>query len=149
MTDTSEYKQHVVRPLRPRILWTIVKAAGLVPMTVSFVIFFILAAVLIDAFEPGINSLGDAAWFLYVVIITIGLGDYTCVTVAGRLVTVALSLYSVFFLALITGTVVSYCSERLKAERNESIAAFIDKLRRLPELSHEELVDLSEQIKRL
>jgi voltage-gated potassium channel len=62
--------------------------------------------------------------------------------------TVVLSLYSIFFLALITGAVVTACSERLQEQRNGSIAQFLDRLERLPELSKEELTELSEQVKR-
>lgn len=139
----------VVAPMRPRILLTVVRASGLLPMTVSFGVLFLMCATIVTGVEPGIASLGDAAWFLFTVVTTIGLGDYTCTTLVGRVVTVVLSVYSVFFLALITGAVVSYCSERIKAQRDESIAAFVDKLRRLPELSHEELVELSERISKM
>lgn len=64
-----------------------------------------------------------------------------------RAAAIVLSLYSVFFVALITSVVVSYCSELIKLRRDESIARFIDELERLPELSHEELVELSEKVK--
>ena len=86
---------------------------------------------------------------MFQVVTTIGLGDYTCVSVAGRICAILLSVYSVFYLALITGAVVSYCQERLKAHQNESAAHFIDQLEHLPELSHEELVDLSKKVKRI
>ena len=85
---------------------------------------------------------------MFQVVTTIGLGDYTCVSVVGRVVAIVLSVYSVFFLALITGAVVSYCQERMRAQRNESVAKFIDQLEHLPERSHEELVALSEKVKK-
>ena len=62
---------------------------------------------------------------------------------------IVLSVYSVFFLALITGVVVSYCSERMAARRDESVAQFIDQLEHLPELSRDELAELSEKVKRI
>lgn len=139
----------VVRPLKPRIFWTIVRVAGLMPMTAGFAALFILCAVIVAAVEQSFTGIADAAWYLFTVVTTIGFGDYTCSTVIGRLATVALSTYSIFFIALLTAAVVSYCSERLRLRRNESVAAFLDKLERLPEMSHEELVELSEQIKRL
>lgn len=135
--------------LRPRVLWSVIKAAGLVPATVSFAITFVICACVVSAVEPGVGGLANAAWFLFTVVTTIGLGDYTCVTVVGRLTTVVLSIYSVFFLALITGAVVSYCNEIMKAKRNESVAQFLHELEHLPELSHDELVQLSNRVKRL
>ncbi len=147
--ETERERRKPVRILRPRIVWTIVRTSGLLPVTVSFIAVFIIVSVIVAKVEPAIPTIADAAWFLYTVIITIGLGDYTCVTTVGRLAAIVLSLYSVFYLALITGTVVSYCNERMKLEHDESVAAFIDQLERLPELSHEELVDVSERIKHL
>lgn len=150
MADPHSQKQEKApHLLRPHILWTVMRVSGIMPTMLTFIGVFLLGCVVIDVVEPGINGFGDAAWFLYVVVITIGLGDYTCVTVIGRLVTVLISMYSVFVLALLTGAVVSYCNERLRAQRDESVAAFIDQLQRLPELSHEELVEISERVKRL
>jgi hypothetical protein len=37
----------------------------------------------------------------------------------------------------------------MERQRNESVASLVDKLERLPELSHDELVDISEHIKRI
>jgi voltage-gated potassium channel len=127
----------------------VIKAAGLAPATAVFALLFVVATLVAAAVEPGIGNIGDAAWFYFTVVTTIGLGDFTCVTLVGRLTTVALSFYSVFYLAVITGAVVSYCSEVMQARQNESIAQFLDKLERLPELSHEELVAISERIRRL
>ena len=53
-----------------------------------------------------------------------------------------------FFFALITSVVVSYCLERMRAHRDESIAHFIDKLEHLSDLSKEELDELSEQVRK-
>ena len=132
-----------------RIILPVIRAAGLVPWAVVFAVGFVAAACTVAACEPGISSFGDSAWLMFEVVTTIGLGDFTCVTPLGRIAVAGLSVYSVFFLALITGAVVSYCQERMAARRNESVAHFIDQLEHLPELSHDELVELSEKVKRL
>lgn len=75
------------------------------------------------------------------------LGDFTCTSLVGRGAAIVLSVYSVFFLALVTGAVVSYCQERMAARRDESVAHFIDQLEHLPELSRVELAGLSEKVK--
>ena len=135
-------------PLRPRILWQVVKAAGLLPVTAVFAVLFVVTSVVVWVFESDVSTFGDAAWFVFAVVTTVGLGDFTCGTAVGRLATIVMSLYSNFYLALVTGAVVSYCSKRLMAQKDESIAGFIDKLERLPELSHVELVEISEQVKK-
>lgn len=134
-------------PLKFRAVLPVIRAAGLVPWTITFVVLFGVATFLVAGFEPAIDGFWDAAWLMFQVVTTIGLGDFTCVTQVGRIAAVVLSIYSVFFLALITGAVVSYCQERMSARRNESVAHFIDQLEHLPELSHDELVELSEKVK--
>ena len=133
--------------LRFRAIGPVIKAAGLVPWTIMFVALFLIASVVVAVTEPAVGGFGNAAWLMFQVATTIGLGDFTCVSLAGRVLAVMLSVYSVFFLALITGAVVSYCSERMHARRGESVAAFLYQLEHLPELSHEELVELSEKVK--
>ena len=135
-------------PLKFRAIWPIIRVAGLVPWTMMFVALFLIATLIVDATEPAMGGLGNTAWVMFQTVTTIGFGDFTPTSIAGRVATVVLSTYSVLFLALVTGAVVSYCQERLRARRNESIAHFIDQLEHLPELSHEELVDLSEKVKR-
>ena len=117
-------------------------------MTVAFLVLFLIASAIVAIVEPGIDGFGNAVWLMFQVVSTIGLGDYTCTSMIGRVVVIVLSVYSVFFLALVTGAVVSYCSERMRMRRDESVAHFIDQLEHLPELSTEELAELSEKVKR-
>lgn len=146
--DESKQAAPESRSLKLRAIWPVIRAAGLVPWTIAFIVLFLVAAAIVEAVEPGIAGYGDAAWLMFQVVTTIGLGDFTCVSAIGRAVAVVLSVYSVFFLALITGVVVSYCSERMNARRDASVANFLDQLEHLPELSREELVDLSEKVKK-
>lgn len=137
------------RGLKIRSIGPIIRAAGLIPWTAVFAVLYVVCAVIVMLFEPAITSFGDSAWFLFQVVTTIGLGDFTAVSFVGRATATVLSIYSIFFLALITGAVVSFCSEQMRARRNESVAHFIDQLEHLPELDHDELVELSEKVKKL
>lgn len=137
-----------IKAIRFRTIIPIIRAAGLVPWSGLFAVLFVAATVLVDAFEPTVGDIGNAAWLMFQVVTTIGLGDFTCTSFIGRICAVVLSVYSVFFLALITGAVVSFCQESMRARRNESIAQFLDQLERLPELSHEELEELSAKVRR-
>lgn len=146
MNENEDKKKHA--GMQFRVIWPVIRAAGLVPWTIAFAVLFIVASAVIAASEPAISSFSNATWLMFQVVTTIGLGDYTCTSVIGRIAAIVLSVYSVFFLALITGAVVSYCQESMRARRNDSIAAFIYQLEHLPELSHEELVELSEKVKK-
>lgn len=137
-----------VSPLRFRTVFPVIRAAGLVPWSALFVVLFVVASAIVSVAEPGVGGFANAAWLMFQVTTTIGLGDFTCTSALGRICAVVLSIYSVLYLALITGAVVSYCSERMKARRDESVAHFIDQLEHLPELSPEELAALSEKVKK-
>ena len=135
--------------LKPRAIGLIIKASGLLPSTIAFIALFLVCSVLVALFEPNVNGFANSLWFMFQVVTTIGLGDFTATSFVGRAAAVVLSVYSVFFLALITGVVVSFCSARMRARRGESIAHFLDQLEHLPELSTEELTELSEKVKSL
>ena len=135
--------------LKPRAIGLIIKASGLLPSMIAFIALFLVCSVLVALFEPNVNGFANSLWFMFQVVTTIGLGDFTATSFVGRAAAVVLSVYSVFFLALITGVVVSFCSERMRARRGESIAHFLDQLEHLPELSTEELTELSEKVKSL
>lgn len=147
--DREHAARKGARPLRPSVFWSVVRAAGLMPMTCAFAVLYLTFALVITSVEPGITRLSDALWYLFTAVTTIGFGDFTCVTAVGRMATVAMSFYSLFFFALITGAVVSYCSEYMRLKRDESVARFIYQLEHLPELSHEELEELSERVRRM
>ena len=148
MNDDETKEPNEPKPLRFRTVWPIIRAAGLVPWTIAFLVLFLITSAIVAIVEPGMEKFGDAAWLMFQVVTTIGLGDYTCTTAIGRIAAVVLSAHAVFLIALITGAVVSYCQERMRARRNESVAHFIDQLEHLHELSHEELVELSEKVKK-
>ncbi|MGI6220820.1 MAG: potassium channel family protein [Coriobacteriales bacterium] len=137
------------KPMRLRAIIPVIKAAGLVNWTILFAVLYVAASLIVTFAEPAIASARDGFWLMFQVVTTIGLGDYTCTTIVGRLAAVVLSVYSILFLALITGAVVSYCTERMRYRRDKSVAHFLDQLERLPELSREELAELSEKVKRM
>ena len=50
--------------------------------------------------------------------------------------------------AMVPGVVVSYYMEYIKIREKETISTFLEKLEKLPELSKEELREVSEKIKK-
>ncbi|MBO4364799.1 MAG: two pore domain potassium channel family protein [Eggerthellaceae bacterium] len=140
LIDPNSMKLHALLP--------VIRAAGLVNWTVAFVALFIVCAAVVAIIEPGMDA-GDAIWFMFQIVSTIGLGDYACTTFMGRVATIVLSMYSVLFFALVTGAMVSFCNERMRFRRDKSVAHFIYQLEHLPELSPQELEELSRKIKRI
>lgn len=64
-------------------------------------------------------------------------------TVIAKVVSVLLTVYSLFVIAIVTGVVVSYYNQIIQLQQEETIAGFMEQLEKLPELSEEELKELS------
>ncbi len=114
----------------------------------SYIIFVIIDAAAIWLLEPSITSFGDAIWYCYAVVSTAGFGDMVATTFVTRLLSVILTVYSTLVLAIITGVVVNYYTQLLELKNKDAIAEVLDSMERLPELSKEELAELSERVKR-
>jgi voltage-gated potassium channel len=119
----------VLRPLRLLrlvVLWTVlqrVAAATLRGRVVMYVLssgtllVFIAALAVLDVerHAPGahIRNFGEALWWAFVTITTVGYGDFTPVTAAGRLVAVGLMIAGVALLGVVTATLASWLVSRV------------------------------------
>lgn len=113
---------------------------------VSYLIFVLLDALLIWLVDPSVKSYVDSLWYCCSTISTAGYGDVVVTSFIGKIATIALMIYSILVVAIITGVVVNFYNQLIKIRQNGTIAEFVDKLERLPELSQEELADLSEKV---
>ena len=125
----------------------VVKRTKLSQMLIHFIVVMSIGAVLLDIFEPNVTSIPDGYWFLFVSATTIGYGDICVTTLIGKIVTIIVALYGIVVTAMIPGVVVTYYTEYLKIAEKETISQFLERLENLPELSSEELTELSEKIK--
>lgn len=130
-----------------RILWGILRRTHADSIILGFILFILLSALVILLSEPEINRYTDALWYLYSVTFTVGLGDIVATTAVGKICSVLVSVYALFVTALATGVVVSFYNRCVEAHFEETKEAFINKLTRLPELSKEELREISEKAK--
>ncbi|MBO0896044.1 MULTISPECIES: potassium channel family protein [Arthrobacter] len=133
---------------RLRLLWNIVRVTSADYVFYGFLAVLAAAAFALPRVEAGIPTFGDALWYLFVSFTTIGFGDFSAVTTAGRLVTVAVSLYGILVVALLTGIIVGFYNELLKVRANTSLNEFVAELEHLPDLSREELLALAEKVRK-
>ncbi|WAP52893.1 potassium channel family protein [Arthrobacter sp. ATA002] len=133
---------------RLRLLWNIIRTTGAQRVITGFLFAVAGAGLVLPRVEPDIDTFGNALWLLFVSFTTIGFGDFVPVTFAGRLITVFISLYGILVVALITGVIVGYYNEILRARANTSLDELINELEQLPDLSREELLTLAERIRR-
>ena len=130
-----------------RLIRRILKHTGADKIMSGFVAFMLLTALVIWVCEPEINTYREALWYCFTVVSTIGFGDVVVHASISRSLSVVLSLYAVVTLAIFTGVIVNYYMQLVELRQQESFAAIMDKLERLPELSRQELEQLSDQIR--
>ena len=131
-----------------KLLWMILKRTKATQILSGYIVFLFVSAAIIQLVEPDINRYGDALWYCYAVLSTAGFGDIVAMTFVGKLVSVLVTIYTIFVVAIVTGVVVNYYGQIVEMQRRETAMMFLDKLERLPELSKEELEDISKRVKK-
>lgn len=132
---------------RIKVLGSVLKRTRADKIIIGFIVFIFAIAAVIQLVEPDINRYGDALWYCYVVISTAGFGDVVAVTFIGKMCSVLLTIYSLFVVAIATGVVVNFYTQMVELRRKETLAMFMDQLERLPELSREELENISRKVR--
>ncbi len=64
--------------------------------------------------EENLTSYWDAVWYCFAIVTTIGFGDFTAVTLIGRILSVILGIYGIVVVALITSIIVNFYGEMKK-----------------------------------
>ena len=134
------------KPLR-RMIHLLIHT-GAVKIFFAYLAVIAAGGVLTWIFEPQVNSFGDGLWFCFVASTTIGFGDITAVTLLGRIVIVIITICGILTTAMVPGVVVAYYTEYIRAKERDTASTFLEKLEDLPNLSTEELEQLSERVKR-
>lgn len=130
-----------------KIIWKVLKRTGAVKLLSGYLVMLAVISVAIVIVEPDINTFQDGLWYCFAVLTTIGFGDFVAVTTLGRILSIVLSIYSILIIAVIPGIVTSFYLESVKVRSKESMEKFLYDLERLPELSKEELSEISERVK--
>lgn len=112
----------------------------------TYFIFVLIAAFIIFLTEPEILSYSDALWYCYAVVSTAGFGDVLVSGVIAKILSAILTIYSLIVFAIATGVVVNFYNQIIEIRQKNTLAAFADKLEHLPDMSHEELKEFSENV---
>jgi voltage-gated potassium channel len=103
-------------------------------LTAAIIIWFAaLAELEVERHAPGatILNIGDSVWWAFVTITTVGYGDYTPVTVLGRMIAVGLMAGGIAILGVVTATVSSWVIERAAGGRDDGENATRGQIRAL------------------
>lgn len=134
-----------MKPIRR--IYRILKRTGAIKIFFGYLGLLIIGGSVLCLIEPQIDTMFDGFYYSFVASTTIGFGDITPVTIAGKIITVLMTIAGILTVAMVPGVVVAYYTEYLKAKESETISAFLEKLEHLPDLSQEELQELSDKIK--
>ena len=132
-----------------KLLLVVIKRMHFDKILGGFLLWFFISALIIMAAEPGIANYRDAVWYTFVACTSIGFGDLVAVTPVGRILTAITTVYEIVIAAMFSGAVVSYYLEVIHRREKLTATMFLDKMEHLSELSHEELVEIEEKIRKL
>lgn len=92
-----------------------------------------LSVLSVERNAPGatITSFGDAIWWAFVTITTVGYGDVVPVTVPGRIVAVGMMATGIAVVGVVTATTASWIVERASAGNDDDEPATRGQIRRL------------------
>ena len=85
---------------------------GLVILVLSCSFYFTMM-------EDSIPSFGDALWYSFAIVTTIGFGDFTAHGLLGRILSVVLGIYGVIVVATITSVIVNFYNETKSKETEQ------------------------------
>jgi len=114
-----------------------------------YLVIYVLFSLFIWHYDPDIKDLSDALWFTFQTVTTIGYGDLLVTSVIGRFLTVVLAVYSMAIVAIFTGIIAGFYVEVVKQKSRERFKEFLEEMTELPNMSHEELVELAQRAKEL
>lgn len=132
-----------------KIIKSVLKSTRADRIVLSFVMFCFISAFIIMIFEPDINTYGDALWYCYTVFSTTGFGTLEATTLVGKAISVILTVYTLFVVAIVTGVVVSFYTHYVQLKCDNSVFSMMDKLENLENLSKEELRNISDRVKKI
>ena len=125
----------------------VINRTGTFKILLSYLFVLVVGGIAMNYIEPEIDGVLEGIYFCFVASTTIGFGDIVPVTMLGRIITVVVTLFGILTVAMVPGVVVAYYTEYLKLRENETISTFLEKLERLPDMSREELEELSERVR--
>ncbi|WP_301451779.1 potassium channel family protein [Bifidobacterium crudilactis] len=109
--------------------------------SVTLIVFIGSLAVLdAERSAPGasIKTFGQALWWTFVTITTVGYGDYAPVTSTGRVIAFVLMLGGIALIGVVTATLASWIVDAVSAEEHKESS-----------INHEEVAEISHRLERI
>ena len=94
-----------------KLLLNILVKTHTIDILVCLFAFMIAFSMILPHLEPNIDDFGDALWYSFTVVTTIGFGDSVAITRIGRVITVVLGIYGIVVVAILTSVIVNFYNE--------------------------------------
>jgi hypothetical protein len=105
--------------IRMDILKKIIRKTYAAEILFGIVLLIVAFSLILPAFEENIPTFGDALWYCFAIVTTIGFGDITAVSVVGRILSVILGIYGIIVVSLITSIIVNFYGEMKREEGDD------------------------------
>ena len=94
-----------------RRLEKIIRKTYAVEIIFGMLLLIVAFSIVLHKTEPGMESIGDALWYCFAIVTTIGFGDITATRPLGRILSVILGIYGIIVVSLITSVIVNFYNE--------------------------------------
>ena len=119
MFINKSLKSHII-PEKDKSFRKILSKTRCLEIISGLLIAILVVATILPILEPdNIPSFGDALWYCFAIVTTIGFGDITAKTAIGRLISVLLGVYGIVIVALFTAAIVNYYNENKDNEEKK------------------------------
>ena len=103
--------------IRLDILRKIIRKTYASEVLLGMFLLIVAFSIVLSLLDPGIASFGDALWYCFATVTTIGYGDVTTSSLTGRILGVILGIYGIVVVALVTSIIVNFYNET-KSEKD-------------------------------
>lgn len=142
--NTEKKRSRSIRPLK--MFFDILRQSHTYKILVGYIIMVFVMGLLIMIMDENIDNYGDALWYCYAVLSTVGFGDIVVTGTVPRILSVILTVYSTVVIAIITGAIVNLYIKINEMRMEETMESFVGELEHLQELDKDELSNLSKRI---
>ena len=114
--------------LRRQTLIGIIKKTYAIEILYGLILLMVTISIVLTVTDAGFNNYGDALWYCFAVVTTIGFGDFTVTSFIGRVLTVVLGIYGIIVVALITSIIVNFYNETQHYKGDEDVTKTVKTL---------------------
>ena len=113
--------------VRRTTIMQIIKKTYTIEILYGLIVLIVATALVLTIMEDNM-TIGDALWYCFAIVTTIGFGDFAATTIVGRILSVILGIYGIIVVALITSIIVNFYTETKHDRGDEELKEEINKL---------------------